>query len=135
MHGGGGSSKVWIGRYNEQKVIIKVLDFYRSDGDAGKKKLTKVGYYIIIGQQRCADLCPHIMQVFCKEVMIWKNLSHPNILPFIGAALVTEERHENYEIVSEFMENGDINKFMGLNAGVNRLELVGFDSRLTDLIE
>lgn len=68
------------------------------------------------------------MQGFCKEVVIWKNLSHPNILPFIGAAMVTEPNHEKYEIVSEFMENGNIRSFIGQNAGANRLELVGAGS-------
>lgn len=67
--------------------------------------------------------------------MIWKYLSHPNILPFIGATLVTELGCEKFEIVSEFMENGDITTFIGQNPGVNRLELVGFGSRLTDLTE
>ena len=68
-------------------------------------------------------------------MVIWKNLSHPNILPFIGATLVTEQRCEKFEIVSEFMENGDIKTFIEQNADANRLELVGFDSHLIDLVE
>jgi len=68
-------------------------------------------------------------------VVIWKNLAHPNIVPFIGAVLVTEPRREKYEIVSEFMENGNISKFIQKNVNVNGLELVGFDLRLVDLIE
>ena len=68
------------------------------------------------------------MQAFCKEVVIWKNLSHPNVLPFIGAAMVTEPGQEKCEIISELMENGDITTFLRQNDGVNRLELVGFDS-------
>jgi serine/threonine protein kinase len=72
-----------------------------------------------------------ITQEFCKEAVIWKNLSHPNVLPFIGANLVTEPGCERYEMVSEFMENGDIKAFIEGNPGVNRLELVGFDSRLS----
>ena len=68
-------------------------------------------------------------------MVIWKNLAHPNIVPFIGAVLVTEPRREKYEIVSEFMENGNISKFIQKNVNVNGLELVGFDLRLVDLIE
>jgi len=75
------------------------------------------------------------MQEFCKEVVIWKHLSHQNILPFIGATLVIESKREKFEIVSEFMENGDIKTFIKNNADVNRLELVGFYSRLIDLTE
>ena len=76
-----------------------------------------------------------IVQQFCKEVVIWKHLSHPNILPFIGAALETEPNGEKYQIVSEFMENGNILTFMKRNPGVNRLELVGPDRCPVDLIE
>ncbi|KAF9643492.1 kinase-like protein [Thelephora ganbajun] len=102
-HGGGGHSTVWIGRYRDQKVVIKGLNFYLSDGAVKKRELTKA---------------------FCKEVVIWKNLSHPNILPFIGATMVTEPNHEKYEMVSEFMENGDIGTFISQHKGVNRLELL-----------
>lgn len=64
------------------------------------------------------------MQAFCKEVVIWKYLNHPNILPFIGAAMVTEQGSEKYEILSEFMENGEIWRFIEKNRSANRLELV-----------
>jgi len=67
--------------------------------------------------------------------VIWKYLSHQNILPFIGATLVVESRREKFEIVSEFMENGDIKTFIENNADANRLELVGFDLRLIDATE
>lgn len=77
----------------------------------------------------------HIIQKFCKEVVIWKNLSHPNILPFVGATLVTEQKREKYEIVSEFMVNGDIRTFIQRFKGVNRLELVGFHSRFINLVK
>ena len=39
------------------------------------------------------------------------------------------------EIISEFMENGDINTFVLQNKDVNRLELVSFDLRLADPVE
>ena len=61
-------------------------------------------------------------------MVIWGNLNHPNILPFIGASMVIEPGREKCEVVSELMENGDINTFIWNNEGVNRLELVGLDS-------
>ena len=60
-------------------------------------------------------------------MVVWKNLSHPNVLPFVGATMVTEKGRERYEIVSELMENGDINAFIRQNEHANRLQLVGFD--------
>ena len=60
-------------------------------------------------------------------MVIWKHLSHPNVLPFIGATMVIGVGPEKYEIVSELMKNGNINAFIRRNGDVNRLELVGFD--------
>ena len=125
--GEGGSAKVWTGKHNGQKVAIKVLKFYQSDDTIKKRERTKLRHPVLAGHPRCNDVDHPIVQQFCKEVVIWKNLSHPNILPFIGAALATEPNSEKYEIVSEFMENGNIINFMERNQDVNRLELVGFD--------
>jgi hypothetical protein len=64
-------------------------------------------------------------------VVIWKHLSHPNVLLFIGAAMVISSGEEvpgKYEIVSEFMENQTIVAFIKRNKDADRLELVGFDS-------
>lgn len=58
-------------------------------------------------------------------MVIWKHLDHPNILPFIGAMMVTEPGEEKYEIISELMENGEIGTFIKKNQEANRLELVG----------
>ncbi|KAE9396511.1 hypothetical protein BT96DRAFT_1039921, partial [Gymnopus androsaceus JB14] len=50
---------VWIGKLNEQRVYIKVLRFFQQGSD---RKITwKV----------------------CKEVLLWRQLNHPNILPFL----------------------------------------------------
>ena len=63
-------------------------------------------------------------------MVIWKHLSHPNVLLFIGAAMVIsgEEVPGKYEIVSEFMENQSIIAFIKRNKDADRLELVGFYS-------
>ena len=63
-------------------------------------------------------------------------MNHPNILPFIGATVVTDENGSTqFELISDFMENGTINTYISRNPGVNRLELVGFGSCFADLIE
>ena len=61
-------------------------------------------------------------------MVLWKNLNHSNVLPFIGASMVIGVGPEKYEIVSELMKNGNINAFIKRNSDVNRLELVGFNS-------
>lgn len=57
-------------------------------------------------------------------MVIWRHLDHPNIVPFIGADMVTERGREKYHIVSELMGKGTIEQFLELNQGVNKLELV-----------
>jgi len=59
-------------------------------------------------------------QRFCREGVAWKHLRHPNILPLLGISL-NEHRSA---LVSEWMENGNINEFIGGDRHVNRPELV-----------
>jgi len=62
------------------------------------------------------------MQRFCKEVITWKALHHPNVLPLLGVTMV--DKH--FAMVSEWMVNGSINQFIMVHRDVNRFELVGF---------
>ena len=53
-------------------------------------------------------------------MVAWRHLRHPHILPLIGVNL---ERHK-FAMVSEWMDHGDINEFIGNHQGVNRVQLV-----------
>lgn len=103
QYSGGGSSTVWAGTRGDQEIVVKALTLYESYDEKKKQELTRG---------------------FCKEVVIWKYLDHPNVLKFIGAMMVTEPGEEKYEIISEFMENGEIGTFIKKNQEVNRLELL-----------
>jgi len=59
------------------------------------------------------------MQTFYKEFITWKALDHPNLLPLLG--VVVEDR---FALVSEWMENGNINRFVASHHCANRFELV-----------
>jgi hypothetical protein len=63
-----------------------------------------------------------ISQGFCKEVMRWKGLRHPNVLPLLGVTMIKNQ----LVTVSEWMVNGNINEFVKRRASVDRLELVCF---------
>ena len=54
--------------------------------------------------------------------MTWKTLSHPNVLPLLGVKM----ENQQFVMVSEWMENGNINEFIESHKDVNRFELVGF---------
>jgi len=62
----------------------------------------------------------NVLQRFCREGVAWKHLRHPNILPLLG---VTVNEHR-LAMVSEWMENENINKFVEKDRYVNRTELV-----------
>lgn len=76
------------------------------------------------------------MQKFCKEVVVWKTLHHPNVLPLIGVKMSENE----FAMISDWMANGNINDFIRAHPGINRITLVGFplerfDSSLIDKCE
>ena len=60
------------------------------------------------------------LQRFCREGVAWKHLRHPNILPLLGVTL----NEHRFALVSEWMENGNINEFIKRDRHINRTELV-----------
>ena len=58
--------------------------------------------------------------MFYKEFMTWKVLGHPNLLPLLGVDV-----GDRFALVSEWMENGNINQFVASHQSANRFELVG----------
>ena len=60
-------------------------------------------------------------QRFCKEVMTWNALDHPNVLPLLGVTMDEQQ----FVMVSEWMSNGNINQFIQTHKDANRFELVG----------
>ena len=59
-------------------------------------------------------------QRFCKEVITWNTLRHPNILPLLGVVMADNR----FAMVSEWMTNGNINEFVTTRPCENRFELV-----------
>ena len=62
------------------------------------------------------------LQRFCREGVAWKHLRHPNILPLLGVTL----NEHRFAMVSEWMENGNINQFIEKDREVNRADLVRY---------
>ena len=70
--------------------------------------------------------------------MTWKTLLHPNVLPLIGVTMSETQ----FEMVSDWMGNGNLSEFVKAHPTANRLELVSFllrasfkftDNRITPL--
>ena len=61
------------------------------------------------------------LQIFCKGVVLWNTLSHPNILKLVGVQGDMEAGL--FTTVSKWMEHGSIMDYIETNHA-NRLELV-----------
>jgi serine/threonine protein kinase len=60
------------------------------------------------------------MQGFASEVALWRQLSHPNVLPFFGVY----HWHGLLCLVSPWMKAGNVNEFLEQFPRANRLNLV-----------
>ncbi|KAF9072306.1 kinase-like domain-containing protein [Rhodocollybia butyracea] len=58
---GGGFADVYVGRWNNRRVCMKVLRYFQE----GSERET-------------------LLKALSKEVLLWRQLNHPNILPFLG---------------------------------------------------
>ena len=58
-------------------------------------------------------------QAFCREVVLWKRLEHPNIVPFIGATI------DPFQTISVWMARGKLLEYISAHPHVDRLGLVG----------
>ena len=58
--------------------------------------------------------------MFYREVIVWKRLQHPNIVPFLGVPATMLP----FEIVCGWMENGTITEYVRKNPDIDRASLV-----------
>ncbi|KAH8832256.1 kinase-like domain-containing protein [Flagelloscypha sp. PMI_526] len=97
--GGGGFSDVFVGKLGSQRVCLKVLRIYQGKGHKER-----------------------VIKEFCKEALIWRQLKHSNVLPFLGVTETLFPR--NFCLVSPFMNNGNVMSFLEVNPTHNRLSFV-----------
>ena len=57
-------------------------------------------------------------QNFCQEAVMWKRLTHRNILPLLGITT------SPFQLISSWMAGGDLPEYIRKNPGVNRFGLV-----------
>ena len=60
------------------------------------------------------------MRSFARELKIWTELNHRNVLPCLGFA----EYNNSPTLVSEWMENGNVIEFLTNNINTDRLKMV-----------
>jgi len=111
----GGFADVSKGEYLGRSVAIKHLRIGTKDEF---DSIFKVGNYNQLMRRSCL---PSTKQL-CREVLIWKRLSHPNILPLLGVSWSKDPQY--FRIISEWMPNGNVTGYIKSNPQTNRLCLV-----------
>ena len=112
----GGFGDVWEGISSGERVAIKALRIYKDDDvQRVRKVIDQHLFYPPLASQ-----ANFYHKVFCKEVAIWKRVSHPNIVPFLGVS----EAPAPLSMVSEWMPNGNVRGYVAKNPDVSRLQLV-----------
>ena len=59
------------------------------------------------------------LQTFCQEAVMWKHLTHPNILPLLGVTI------SPLQLVSDWMPGGDLPGYIEEHPNADRVGLVG----------
>ncbi|KAK7680331.1 hypothetical protein QCA50_016571 [Cerrena zonata] len=83
--GGGAFADIFLAKHNGKAVALKRLRMFQYSTDQQKKD--------------------HVKNFF-REALMWRQLSHPHILPFLGVDKVTFPGH--FCMVAPFMQNGNI---------------------------
>ena len=58
------------------------------------------------------------IQIFCQEAVVWKHLTHPNVLPLLGVTVTP------FQLISNWMSGGDLPDYLKENPDADRLGLV-----------
>ncbi|KAK0496655.1 kinase-like domain-containing protein, partial [Armillaria luteobubalina] len=87
----GGFSDIWKGQTTDSgsSVCLKVLRIFVNNGVENVKE---------------------IISKFCREALVWRNVKHPNILPFLG--INKEIFAPSFCLISPWMDNGNIMSFL-----------------------
>ena len=100
------------GEYSGSPVAIKRLRV-----NEGYNKVFKVRS--IDAVRPCSS---NFSQRLCREVIGWKHLIHPNVLPLLGVSMVAGSNRFN--ILTDWIPGGNLVQYAKSNPEVNRLRLV-----------
>ncbi|KAF9027827.1 kinase-like protein [Hymenopellis radicata] len=98
---GGGYADVWRGVTEDGKLVcLKALRLYVHGGSTRDE----------------------IFKAFCREALLWRQLRHPNILPFVGVSL--DLFHPSFCLISLWMADGDLITFLEERPHLDRYPFV-----------
>jgi len=62
------------------------------------------------------------VQTFCQEAVIWKRLTHPNVLPLLGVTITP------LQLISNWISGGNLPEYIQKHPDADLLGLVGVSS-------
>ncbi|KAF7309157.1 hypothetical protein MKEN_01118000 [Mycena kentingensis (nom. inval.)] len=96
----GSYGDVWKGTFRGETVSVKVMRVYE-EGDTAA-----------------------LIKGFYQEALIWRQLNHPNLLPFLGVYYL-EDARTRLCLISPWMESGNIARYLKTNPpNINRTSLL-----------
>ncbi|KAJ7583592.1 kinase-like domain-containing protein [Mycena floridula] len=69
-----------------------------------------------------AEIRERLLKKCCREAILWRQLDHPNVLPFLGVSL--EVFAPSFCLVSPWMSNGNLREYVQLHPDFNRLNAI-----------
>ncbi|KAE9393484.1 hypothetical protein BT96DRAFT_978933 [Gymnopus androsaceus JB14] len=98
---GGGYADIWRGQLASRgPVCLKVLRFFTAPEPSRSKLFKEVS----------------------QEVLVWSQLNHPNVLPFLGVN--TDLFPQNYCLVSPWCSYGSIMNFLIAHPDADKMEII-----------
>ena len=113
----GGFADVRTGKYMGHLVAVKSTKVAELD-DLSKSRKVRIRVFLSVTWDVVLTI---FHQQFCKEVVLWSTLSHPNVLKLVGVR--GDMNKGQFDTVYEWMVHGNIMEYIRKNP-VNRLELV-----------
>lgn len=109
----GGFVDVWKGKQDGNQVCVKA---FRTQGVENPDRIKRVRGVSRLRWEGELSLD----QRFYSEIVRWKYLSHPNLLPFLGVS----ETLFSFSIISPWLPNGNITEYVARCRKTNRARLV-----------
>ncbi|KAJ7353599.1 kinase-like domain-containing protein [Mycena albidolilacea] len=91
---GGGFGDIYRASYGDQRVALKRMRYFIRGSDLRRIRLK-----------------------FCREALVWKDLHHPHILPFLG--IDRDTFPSSLCMVSPWMEHGTVTNYLKTHGYVN----------------
>ena len=116
VHISGGFWEIRLGTLNDSVIAVKT-PMLTTTTDIEKIREVSQEVASLLMSLKCS------VQRFCRGVILWNSLSHPNVLKFTGVLGSIDTF--NFSTVSEWMTHGTITRYLEtMTNNVNRLELV-----------